>query len=236
MIAIQHLTKRYGKLVANQDISLAVAPGELTVLLGPNGAGKSTLIKSICGLLRFEGSITIDGHDNHSAEAKRLLGYIPEMPALYPMLTVYEHLEFIARAYRLQGWQDYGQQLLARFELDDKQNKLGKELSKGMQQKVSICCAVLTRPRAVIFDEPLVGLDPHAIRELKTLIAELKRDGCAMLISTHMIESVEENWDTTCIMTKGSIARVCRRAELAAGSDLEDLYFSITEGGKEAAQ
>ena len=229
MIEVKNLTKRYGKFIANKDISLSVNPGELTVLLGPNGAGKSTLIKSICGLLRFDGSITIDGYENHTAEAKRILGYIPEMPSLYPMLTVGEHMEFIARAYRLEDWQSRAEELLNRFELDDKKNKLGKELSKGMQQKVSICCAVLTNPKVVIFDEPLVGLDPHAIRELKSLIKELKQSGCAMIISTHMIESVEENWDTTCIMTKGEIARICRREELAKGSDLEDLYFSITE-------
>ena len=229
MIEVKNLVKRYGKFVANKDISLTVNSGELTVLLGPNGAGKSTLIKCICGLLRFEGVITIGGHDNRSTEAKRLLGYIPEMPALYPMLTVREHLEFIARAYELKEWKPWADQLLARFELDDKQNKLGKELSKGMQQKVSICCAALSKPQAVIFDEPLVGLDPHAIRELKSLIAEMKRDGCAMIVSTHMIESVEENWDTTCIMKDGSIARACRREELEKGRDLEDLYFSITE-------
>lgn len=232
MIDIKNLTKRYGKFAANKDISLSVTPGELTVLLGPNGAGKSTLIKCICGLLRFEGVITIDGYDNRSSEAKRILGYIPEMPALYPMLTVYEHLEFIARAYELKEWKTRADRLLTRFELDDKQNKLGKELSKGMQQKVSICCAALTQPRAIIFDEPLVGLDPHAIRELKSLIVEMKRDGCAMIVSTHMIESVEEEWDTTCIMTAGRIARACRRDELEGG-DLEDLYFSITEKSRE---
>ena len=229
MIEVRGLTKRYGKLVANRDITLTVNPGELTVLLGPNGAGKSTLIKCVCGLLRFEGTVTIDGYDNRSSEAKRILGYVPEMPVLYPMLTVREHLEFIARAYELTEWEPLADELLMRFELDDKQNKLGKELSKGMQQKVSICCAALPRPRAVIFDEPLVGLDPHAIRELKGLLAEMKREGCAMIISTHMIESVEENWDTTCIMTGGSIARACRREELKSG-DLEDLYFAITEG------
>ena len=233
MIDVKNLSKRYGKLLANRDISLSVNPGELTVLLGPNGAGKSTLIKSICGLLRFDGVITIGGHDNRSVEAKRLLGYVPEMPALYPMLTVYEHLEFIARAYRLSDWHVRADALLTRFELDDKRDKLGKELSKGMQQKVSVCCGVLTEPKALIFDEPLVGLDPHAIRELKKLIAELKQDGCAMLISTHMIESVEENWDTTCIMDQGAIVRACRRDELADGDDLEALYFAITEGGKE---
>lgn len=236
MIDVKNLTKRYGKFIANRDLSLAVNAGELTVLLGPNGAGKSTLIKCICGLLRFDGQITIDGYDNRSSEAKRLLGYIPEMPALYPMLTVGEHLEFVARAYELKAWESWGEQLLQRFELADKQNKLGKELSKGMQQKVSICCAALIKPRAVIFDEPLVGLDPHAIRELKQLIGEMKRDGCAMIVSTHMIESIEEDWDTTCIMKEGDIARTCRREELDRGSDLVELYFSITEGHKEAGE
>jgi ABC-type multidrug transport system ATPase subunit len=230
MIHVENVTKRYGKLTANNNVCLDVAPGELGVLLGPNGAGKSTLIKAICGLLRFQGRITIDGHDNHSSEAKRLLGYVPEFPVLYPLLTVDEHLEFIARSYRLSQWQEHADKLLARFELDDKRNKLGRELSKGMQQKVSICCALLPRPAAIILDEPLVGLDPHGIRELKQLIAHLRDSGCALLISTHMIESMEDNWDITHIMVQGRIERLCRRGDLQAGQSLEQVYFAITEG------
>jgi ABC-type multidrug transport system ATPase subunit len=231
MITVTNVSKRYGKLLANDDICLFIQPGELAVLLGPNGAGKSTLIKSICALLRFQGSITVGGFDNRSTEAKRLLGYVPEMPALYPMLTVYEHLEFIAKAYRLNEWETYADELLRRFELDDKVAKLGKELSKGMQQKVSVCCALLPRPKAVILDEPLVGLDPHGIREIKSAIVELKQSGHALLVSTHMIESVEEDWDTTCIMKNGRIAAICKRGEMPDGQTLEDVYFSITEGG-----
>lgn len=230
MIQVNNMTKKYGKLVANENISLSVGGGELAVLLGPNGAGKSTLIKSVCGLLRFKGSITIGGNDNHTVEAKRLLGYVPEFPVLYPLLTVSEHLEFIAKAYRLADWEERAESMLRRFELDDKKKKLGKELSKGMQQKVSVCCALLPQPRAVILDEPLVGLDPHGIRELKSVIAELRESGCALMVSTHMIESVEENWDVTYIMVKGKICRVCRRTDIDAGQSLEDLYFSITEG------
>ncbi len=230
MIHAENISKRYRKFLANDRVCIDVAPGELAVLLGPNGAGKSTLIKCICGLLRFDGIVTIDGHETHSTQAKRLLGYIPEFPALYPMLTVYEHLEFIARAYRLEHWEARAESLLTRFELTDKRMKLAKELSKGMQQKISICCALLPNPKAVIFDEPLVGLDPHAIRELKSLMAELKQEGCAMLVSTHMIDSMEENWDVTYIMKQGKLAHVCHRAE-AAEHGLEDLYFSITEGG-----
>lgn len=230
MIEVRNMSKKYGKLVANDNIDLSVGRGELAVLLGPNGAGKSTLIKSVCGLLRFQGAITIDGYENHTIEAKRLLGYVPEFPVLYPMLTVAEHLEFIAKAYRLKAWEERGEALLRRFELDDKRMKLGKELSKGMQQKVSVCCALLPQPQAVVMDEPLVGLDPHGIRELKAVIAKLRKNGCALLISTHMIESVEEEWDVTYIMVNGKIARVCHRNELAGGQSLEDVYFTITEG------
>ncbi len=230
MIHAENITKRYGKNLANDHVSIHVAPGQLAVLLGPNGAGKSTLIKCICGLLRFDGVVSIGGFDSHSTEAKGMLGYIPEFPALYPMLTVYEHLEFIARAYRLSQWEDLAEELLARFDLADKRNKLGKELSKGMQQKVSVCCALLPRPRAIIFDEPLVGLDPHGIRELKNTLALLKEQNCAMLVSTHMIESMEENWDLTYIMMKGRIARVCHRDEAQGQGGLEALYFAITEG------
>lgn len=181
MIEVQNMTKKYGKLVANDNLNLSVGKGQLAVLLGPNGAGKSTLIKAVCGLLRFQGVITINGHDNHTVEAKRILGYVPEFPVLYPMLTVSEHLEFIAKAYRLEAWEERAEVLLRRFELEDKKMKLGKELSKGMQQKVSVCCALLPQPQAVIMDEPLVGLDPHGIRELKAVIAKLRDSGGALL-------------------------------------------------------
>jgi ABC-type multidrug transport system ATPase subunit len=180
--------------------------------------------------LRYQGGITVGGFDNRTLEAKRLLGYVPEMPVLYPMLTVYEHLEFIAKAYRLKDWQGAADELLRRFELSDKTAKLGKELSKGMQQKVSVCCALLPRPNAVILVEPLVGLDPHGIREIKTIIADLKQRGCALLISTHMIESMADNWDTTYILKDGRVVAVCRRGELPEGKTLEDIYFAITEG------
>ncbi|MDR0947528.1 MAG: ABC transporter ATP-binding protein [Ruminococcus sp.] len=228
MINVKNVTKRYNKLVANDNVSLEVNPGETAIILGPNGAGKSTIIKSICGLLKFFGDITIGGYPNKTLEAKRILGYIPEFPALYPMLTVYEHLEFIAKAYRLENWETRAEELLTRFELDDKKNKLGKELSKGMQQKVSVCCALLPEPKAVIFDEPLVGLDPHAIRELKKLMVDLAQSGTALLISTHMIDSVEQTWDVCYIMDKGVVKQCVRRTEMG-DKKLEDIYFEITE-------
>ncbi len=232
MLSISHVTKKYGKTVANRDISFEVGDGQIAVLLGPNGAGKSTMIKCIAGLLRHEGEITVNGHNNKSIEAKRLLGYVPEMPAIYDLLTVKEHLELMARAYRLSGWEEDAQRLLDRLELYDKQDKLGRELSKGMQQKVSIACALITKPGVIVFDEPMVGLDPHAIKELKVIFRELKSQGVSVLISTHMLDSVEGDWDVAHIMMNGAFAATKENNGRAEGEkSLQELFFEITEGG-----
>ena len=230
MLSISGVTKKYGKMVANDNISFAVGDGQIGILLGPNGAGKSTIIKCITGLLRFTGRIEVNGFENTSQEAKRQLGYIPEMPAVYDLLTVSEHLEFIRRAYRMED-EAYTRELLERMELWDKKDKLGKELSKGMQQKLSICCALCHKPKVVIFDEPLVGLDPHAIKELKEIFRELKASGATVLISTHMIDSVEDFWDVAHIMMHGRLAAVKRQGDGNERS-LEEMFFSITEGGE----
>ena len=232
MLSVNNVTKKYGKVIANENISLQIADGQIAVLLGPNGAGKSTIIKSIIGFLKYQGSVTVDGLLNKSIEAKRIMGYIPEIPSLYPNLTVDEHLEFVARAYKLDNYKDYKEELLRRFELDEKKKKFGDELSKGMQQKLSICCGLLPKPKLILFDEPMIGLDPHAIKELKSLLLELKQQGASVLVSTHMIDSIEELWDTTYIMMKGRVAAVVERDKMGEGDkSLEDIFFEITEGG-----
>lgn len=229
MLSISGVTKKYGKNIANDNISFAVGDGQIGILLGPNGAGKSTIIKCITGLLRFTGRIEINGFENSTTEAKRQLGYIPEMPAVYDLLTVSEHLEFIRRAYK-ETDEGYSQRLLERLELWDKKDKLGKELSKGMQQKLSIACALCHKPKVVVFDEPMVGLDPHAIKELKNIFRELKAQGASVLISTHMIDSVEDYWDVANIMMNGSFAAT-KLNDDSEGQSLEELFFQITEGG-----
>ena len=143
-----------------------------------------------------------------------------------------EHLEFIRRAYRLED-DGYGDELLERFELADKRDKLGRELSKGMQQKLSICCGLVHRPKLLIFDEPMIGLDPHAIKELKLLFQEQKAEGNALLLSTHMIDSVEDYWDVTHIMKDGRFVATQRNDPEAGNTrSLEDLFFSVTEGSQ----
>ena len=233
MLNVSHLTKKYNRFIANNNMSFMVNEGEIAVLAGPNGAGKSTAIKCIAGLLRFQGEIEICGYKNKSVEAKRILGYIPEIPAPFELLTVWEHMEFIARAYRLKNWHERAEMLIRRMELDDKRDKMGKELSKGMQQKISICCALLIEPRVVLFDEPFVGLDPHAIKELKTMLFEMKEKGVTIIISTHMLDSVEEFWDRILIMMNGRIeAERERKTVEKSGENLEELFFKITEKDK----
>jgi ABC-type multidrug transport system ATPase subunit len=138
----------------------------------------------------------------------------------------------MARAYKLSDWEKDAQDLLERLELNDKQDKLGRELSKGMQQKVSIACAIITKPKVIIFDEPLVGLDPHAIKELKEIFRELKAQGVSVLISTHMLDSVEDFWDVAHIMVNGTFAATMENKNRMEGDKtLEELFFEITEGG-----
>lgn len=231
MLTVSHVTKTYGKNLACNDICFHLDPGGITVLLGPNGAGKSTLLKSIIGFLRYRGEIRVNGLLNKSVEAKKLVGYVPEIPSLYPNLTVSEHMEFLARAYRLTDYKAYAEELLARFELDDKKKKFGDELSKGMQQKLNLCLGLLPRPQLLLMDEPMIGLDPHAIKELKKVMEEMRAEGRTVLLSTHMIDSVDMLWDRTLIMQGGELRADVTKAQLDAnGERLEELFFAITEG------
>ena len=231
MLDVSHVTKRYGKVLACDDLSFHLDPGSVTVLLGPNGAGKSTIMKAIIGFLRYEGQITVGGFPNKTTDARRLLGYIPEMPSLYPNLTVSEHLEFLARAYKLTDYKGRAEVLLERFELTDKRKKFGDELSKGMQQKLNICLGLLPEPKMLLLDEPMIGLDPHAIKELKNTIEDMRAQGRTLLVSTHIIDSVDMLWDRTIIMQSGQIRANITRHELEQdGRSLEQLFFDVTEG------
>lgn len=227
MLEVNNLVKKYKKFKAVDNTSFLVNKADVAVLVGPNGAGKSTTIQCIVGILKFSGDIKINKIANLDLRAKRMLAYVPEIPSMYPLLTVREHIEFMCRAYSVTVDNSLIDELLIRFELFDKQDKLGDELSKGMMQKVSICCAVIVKPEVLILDEPMVGLDPKAIKELKKLILELKADGVTILISTHMMEMVDELWDRVILMKEGSIVSNLSKEE-AGVSDLSSLFFDLT--------
>ena len=233
MLRVKGLTKEFGKKIANENVNLSLDEGEIGVLLGPNGAGKSTAIKCILGLLRFDGNVRIGGFPASSSQAKSIMGYVPEFPCLYEMLTVREQFEFIVRAYKLdrEKTRTYAAELIDRFRLTEVVDTLCRDLSKGMQQKVSIICALLPRPKLLLLDEPMLGLDPHAIKELRQLIQELAEEGVAVLVSTHMIATVEGIWNKAYIMRKGKVISCHRKEEMIGmwAESLERIFFAETE-------
>lgn len=229
MLEIQKLTKKYGKTVAVDNVSLVIPDGRAGILLGPNGAGKSTIIKSVAGLLRYEGGIGIEGIAAKKLEAKKIFAYVPEIPAMFDALTVREHVEYIRRAYNTTTTDEEVEAILERFELADKGGKLGNELSKGMMQKVSICCALVIKPKVILLDEPMIGLDPKAIKELKEVVLELRNSGATVLISTHMLEMVRDLWDIMFVMEKGRIIGSYTKEEIG-NKELDDVFFELTGG------
>ena len=232
MLEIQGLSKSYGKNLAVDDVSFTVPDGQIGILLGPNGAGKSTIIKSIAGLLRYKGVIRIQGFPARQTEAKKVFGYVPEIPNMFDALTVREHIEYIRMAYQSGITDEEVEKILRDFEMEDKQDKLGNELSKGMMQKVSICCALAVKPKVILLDEPMVGLDPAAIKTLKEVVLKLRDQGVTVLISTHMLEMVEELWDIMFVMEKGHIIGSYTKSD-AEGKDLDELFFAMTGGEKQ---
>jgi ABC-type multidrug transport system ATPase subunit len=226
MIEVKNLTKDYGKVIGANDVSLVAKPGEITILLGSNGAGKSTTIKSIIGLLKFKGSIKICGFDNMSVEAKKRFGYIPETPVLYDLLTIQEHVDFIGNAYQIDNYQQIADKYLTLFKLTEKKKTIAKELSKGMRQKLSMILALMTNPQALLVDEPMMGLDPNSIQDTLQILSTLRDEGVSILMSTHIIDMVDDVWDHAIIMKQGHILADIERDELKDKS-LKELYFEL---------
>lgn len=239
-ITVEGYTKNYGATLAVDNLTFRVESGEILGLVGPNGAGKTTTLRALAGILRpTRGRLAIDGHDleRSPVAAKRLLAYIPDEPKLFEPLTVWEHFRFIASAYRLRGWAERAEALLARFELKDKRDALASELSRGMRQKVAVCCGYLHGPRAVLLDEPLTGLDPRGIRTMKDSIREQAADGTAFIVSSHLLSLVEDVCTSILVLHRGHqllherLAKLRQRAaESGSRETLEDLFFRLIEG------
>lgn len=195
MIEVFAFHKLYGKTVAVADLSFHVEPGQILGLVGPNGAGKTTTLRAICGIIPpTRGVLRVGGHDVRAepVEAKRLLAYVPDDPKLFDALTVWEHLRYVAEAYSVPDYERAAEALLTQFELTEKRDATGGELSRGMRQKVAVCCAYLHHPRAILFDEPLTGIDPRGIRTMKDSIRQRAADGAAVIMSSHILDLVED--------------------------------------------
>ena len=240
MIEVIDFHKAYNATVAVKGLSFDVQRGQVLGLLGPNGAGKTTTMRAICGVIPpTRGRLIVSGHDvvNEPVAAKSLLAYVPDDPKLFDTLTVWEHLQFIASAYRVNDFEADATRLLDQFELTPKRDALAQDLSRGMRQKVAICCAYLHRPRAILFDEPLTGLDPHGIRTMKASVREYAANGAAVVVSSHLLALVEGLCTHLLILHHGErlfFGRVedarSTFAAVSGDTSLEELFFRATEG------
>jgi ABC-2 type transport system ATP-binding protein len=237
VIDVSHLTKAYGNLVAVNDFSFHVEPGEIVGLIGPNGAGKTSTLRCIVGIQRPSGGhVTIGGHDivEDAVEAKRLLAFMADEPQLFDYLTVTEHLRLTARIYRVGDVEARSRALLEELELTEKANSLPGELSRGMKQKVAIACGLLHDPKVLLFDEPLTGLDPLGIRRMRQTIVTRGQHGGAVIVSSHLLHLVEEICTRIVIIDRGmkvadgTISELSARARGAGGSNLEQIFLAIT--------
>lgn len=243
-LRVAGLSKRYEDTLAVERLSFEVRAGEILGLVGPNGAGKTTTLRSIAGVLPLqEGRVEVAGRDLVSEEvaAKRELAWVPDDPQPFDTLTVREHIEFTAQLYGVDDWRSEGERLLEQFELVNKRDALGGELSRGMRQKLAFCCAWLSRPRVILMDEPLSGLDPRGIRSAKDAIASIARAGAAVILSSHLLELIEELADRLLIIHGGRRVFFGTLAEARAahaaqeGSSLEEIFMAVTEEGSAPA-
>jgi ABC-2 type transport system ATP-binding protein len=234
VIELQNISKHFGSFVAVDTISLRVAPGEFLGFLGPNGAGKTTTIKMMTGLYRpTSGSCTINGFDiqTHPVEAKQSFGYVPDQPHLYDRLTGREFLFFVGGLFKRDGETvklriaQYAQL----FEMEPFLDKPAEEYSQGMRQRVALAAALIHDPRALIVDEPLLGLDPRSAWLVKATLKQLTKKGMTVFMSTHLLRVVEELCDRIVIIKAGRIIyEEAVQASWADHGQLEQTFLEIT--------
>src|SRR5881296_586757 len=237
MVELIHLLKRFGDLVAVDDITLTVPRGEFFAALGPNAAGKTTTIRVIAGLIKpTSGSARVAGFDvqTRPIEARRRLAYVPDFPFLYDKLTPWEFFRFTGQLFQMDEARIRcaADELVARFNLEPYLGKQIEGLSHGTRQRVAIASALLHAPEVFVLDEPMVGLDPHHARILKDVLKERSRRGMTIFISTHQLSVAEEMADRIGIIHQGRLIAVGTREELRRKSGqngaLEQTFLALT--------
>ena len=237
MIELVHLSKKFGDLLAVDDVNLTLAKGEFFAMLGPNAAGKTTTIKMLAGLIKpTAGHARIAGFDvqQQPLEARRRLAYVPDFPFLYDKLTGWEFLRFTGQLFHLAEAriEANARELIARFHLLEHINRPIETLSHGTRQRVAIASALLHDPEVFVVDEPMVGLDPQHARIIKDVLKERSRAGMTVLVSTHQLSIAEEMADRIGIIQAGKLIAVGTRDELRRQSggagQLEEIFLSLT--------
>lgn len=240
MLEVEHLYSGYQNVAVIQDVSFNLMAGQITGLIGLNGAGKSTLLKTILGLLPIQsGRVAINQQtldQDHQAYARQI-AYIPETPILYEGLTLQEHIEMTALGYGFdrQTALERAQPLLERFRLAQNLNWFPTHFSKGMKQKVMVICALITDAQLFIIDEPFLGLDPLAIRDLTDLLKARAEAGAAILLTTHVLSIAPNLCDRYLLLQKGQLKGAGNLADLRQhfempSASLDDIYIRMTEG------
>ncbi len=237
VIDVQNLIKRYGRIQAVKGISLVARPGEVLGLLGPNGAGKSTTIKAITGIIRpTSGAIKLAGFDvvKQGLQAKSHLGYVPDRPYLYPKLTGRELLRFLCKLRKVDDGDKKAQRWLEFFSLQDFGNEMIETYSHGMRQKLTFIAALIHEPSVFVVDEPMVGLDPKAAKQVRELLADYARKGKTVLLTTHSMEVAQAVAHKVILVNKGQIAAQGDMAALRSqvgnqDADLEAIFLRLTE-------
>ncbi len=240
MIRVENLVKNFGSFRAVDNISFEVRAGEVFGFLGPNGAGKTTSMRMIAGLLMpSSGSISIDGFDfkTNIQDAKRISSFIPDRPYLYEKLTAIEFLLFVGGLYQLErnATQKRADEMLEMFGLPDWRDAMIENFSHGMKQRLVFASALLTQPKLLIVDEPMVGLDPKGARLVKDVFRNLcEEKGLTVFVSTHTMDVAQEVCDRLAIIHKGQIAALGSMQEIQnkigmQDKRLEDIFLQITE-------
>lgn len=233
-IEIKGLLKKYGKCVAVNGIDLAVKSGELFALLGENGAGKTTTIKVLCALTGYDsGEVKVCGYDERTQAGKirKIVNISPQETAVATKLTVKENLQLTARLYGISDEKEKTENALAAFNLKDSENKLAKNLSGGMQRRLSLVMALVSEPKVLFLDEPTLGLDVRARRELWKEIVALKGK-ITIILTTHYLEEAEALSDRVAIMKKGNILALGTAEEIKSSvgeTSFEEAFLKITE-------
>jgi ABC-2 type transport system ATP-binding protein len=240
VIEVDGLVKTYGTLQAVQGLSLTVRKGEIVGLVGPNGAGKTTTLRCVTGIIPpTSGRVRIGGFDlmDQPLEAKRRLAFVPDDPRLFDYLTAWDHLTITSRLYGVTDGPERAKQLLDELELSDRRDAYPSELSRGMKQKLMVAMALLHRPEALLLDEPLTGLDPVAMRRMKTRIQAAAGSGVAVILSSHMLHLVEELCERVIVVVRGKkvldgTLEEIRQASpgLSGDADLEAIFMKAVEG------
>ena len=239
MIEVSHLTKRYGRHCAVDDISFTVQDGGIYGLLGPNGAGKSTTMNVITGYLSpTSGTVRIDGHDivEEPQEAKACIGYLPEQPPLYTDMTVAEYLQFVAELKGVKRKSEREAEIeraMGRTGLEDVMDRLIRNLSKGYRQRVGIAATLLGNPKVIILDEPTVGLDPAQVIEIRSLIHDLGETH-TVILSSHILSEVQAVCDRVLIIAHGKLIAQGTPEELAGKLAAHGVISATAVGNRDA--